>query len=182
MTETPDGSLPEEEPVTDGTPLGRYAPDPLGAPLHRVHLLSLPLPLLLSGREHHDGVMREFRLLALSKEFARSDAPTRLVQLVSILGHQYAATRERRDEEIDAALRRGEESIDQTFSAPATAAVAVRALMELLDEADEYCEQARLLSLPRPLLLREFSNWYLGQVVGQIEGGQPRPWDGPLRL
>lgn len=160
--------------------MGRYAPDPAGAALHRVCLLRLPLRLVVAGREHHDGLMREFRLLALSEDFTHSAAPARLVQLVAVLGEQYASAQERRDEEIDAALRRGEQYIDQTMDLPATAAVAVRTLMDLLAEADTFCEQATLMTLPRTPLLRQFSDWYLSQVIDQIAGQPARPWDGPL--
>ena len=176
MTERPDAGAPSAE-----TPPGGHAPDPSGAPLHRVHLLNLPLPLLLAGQEHHDGLMREFRLLALAGQFDQSDAPVRLVQLVDILGQQYATTRDRRDEEVDAALQRGAETMDQSFDAPQTAALAARSLLSLLEDADTFCEEARLMTLPRPPLLRQFSHWYLGQVVDQIEGRPARPWDGPLR-
>ncbi len=67
------------------------------------------------------------------------------------------------------------------MDAPATAAVASQALLLLLDEADAYCEQATLMTLPRSPLIRQFGSWYLGQVIDQIAGEPARPWDGPLR-
>lgn len=127
-------------------------------------------------------MLREFRLLALAGEVADTAAPLRLAELVTILGRQYASSRDRRDEEVDAAVARGEDWIDQELELPDTAAVAVRNLQALMDEADDYCRQAMLLTLPRPALLRRFSDWYLGEFVGQVGGRAPRPWDGALHL
>lgn len=165
-----------------GETLGRYAPDPRGAPLVTVTLRRLPLQLVTAGREHHDNLMRECRLLALAGEGGELDAPERLVTLVDVLGHQYAAARLRRDQEIDEALQRGELWIDQTTDTPATAAVAVRSLSALLDEADALSERSLLLTTPRPPLLRRFTGWYLGQFVDQIDGRPATPWDGPLAM
>lgn len=165
-----------------GSSLGRYAPDPAGAALVEVRLLRLPIPLMLASREHHDGLVREFRLLALAGRVQESDAPARFVELVEILGQQYGASRTRRDEELDAAMAAGRETVDLVDRVPATAATAVHGLRALMAEADAYCEQAMLMTLPRPPLLLEFGDWYLDQYVTQIDGGPATPWDGPLRL
>ena len=169
------------QPGPDPSPLGRHAPDPTGARLARVALLGLPVPLLLASREHHDGLMREFRLLALAGQIAETDAPRRLVELVAILGQQYGSSRDRRDEEIDAALLRGDATVDQVMEVPETATAAIHALQALVDEADEYCRQAMLVTLPRPDVVRRFSDWYFGEIAGQIAGAPPHRWDGPLQ-
>jgi hypothetical protein len=36
--------------------------------------------------------------------------------------------------------------------------------------------------LQRPPLLRRFGHWYRGEIVNQVAGRPPTPWDGPLRL
>lgn len=165
-----------------GSPLGRYAPAATEEDLVPVELQRLPLLLLLAAREHHDGLMREFRLLALHGSIGPSDAPARFAQLVGILGMRYASARARRDEEIEAAIRRGETSIDQVAPVPPTAAASLSALTELMDEADEFCRASLLVTVPRPPLLREFSHWYLGQFTDQLSGHPPAPWTGPLHL
>jgi hypothetical protein len=110
------------------------------------------------------------------------DGDARLAGLVQALGQQYATARPRRDEEIDAALARGEASIDQVFSVPPTAAAAMRRVATLMADADSFCEQNLLMTLARPPLLRRFAAWYLAEVVEQSGGRAPRPWDGPLDL
>ncbi len=162
------------------SPLGRYAPEDDGGDLKSVRLLGLPLRLLLAAREHHDGLMREFRLLALSEDQPRAPVPTRLVELTEILGRQYAAARERPDQEIDSALDRGEDVIDLDYQIPTAAAQGAAGLAELMDEADTFCAGEQLMSLERPPVLRQFAHWYLEQFIAQVAGEPPSPWDGPL--
>jgi anti-sigma regulatory factor (Ser/Thr protein kinase) len=164
--------------------LGRYSPEPAQqAPFVRITLLRLPLRLLVASQEHHDGLLRELRLLALSGDDADGRADdSRLAELVHALGQQYATARPRRDEEVDAALARGEGRIDQSFSVPPTAAEAMQRVAALLDDADTFCKQNLLMTLARPPLVRRFAAWYLEEVVEQSRGRDPRPWDGPLDL
>lgn len=164
------------------SPLGRYAPEDDEDDLKSVRLLGLPLRLLLAAREHHDGLLREFRLLALSEDQPRTPVPSRLVELTEILGRQYAAARERPDQEIDSALDRGEDVIDLDYQIPAAAAQGAAGLAGLMDEADTFCADEQLLSLERPPVLRQFAHWYLEQFIAQVAGEPPTPWDGPLDL
>ena len=169
----------------DASGLGRYTPDggQDGAASVRITLQRLPLRLLLAGQEHHDGLLRELRLLALSEEEPGDQPPDpRLRGLVDALGRQYAAARARRDEEIEAAVARGETTIDQVFSVPPTAGTAMQGLAALLADADRLCEDNVLMTPPRPPLLRRFADWYTGEVLGQSAGHPPRPWDGPSDL
>ena len=164
------------------SPLGRYAPADDGGDLKSVRLVGLPLRLLLAAREHHDGVLREFRLLALAEEQRDKPVPTRLVELTEILGRQYAAARARPDQEIDRALDRGEETIDLDYEVPAAAAPGAAGLEALMAEADAFCADEQLMSLERPPVLQQFAHWYLEQFVAQIAGEPPTPWDGPHDL
>jgi anti-sigma regulatory factor (Ser/Thr protein kinase) len=171
-------------PPDDASGLGRYSPDPgQDAPSVRITLLRLPLRLLIASQEHHDGLLRELRLLALTGVDPDGSADgARLAELVHALGEQYGTARPRRDEEIDAAVARGEASIDQVFSVPPTAADAMRRVATLLADADTFCEQNLLMTVARPPVMRRFAAWYLDEVVEQSDGRAPRPWDGPLDL
>lgn len=164
------------------SPLGRYAAEDDGSDLRPVHLLGLPLHLLVAAREHHDGLMREFRLLALSEDPPSRPVPTRLVELTEILGRQYAAARARPDQEIEMALDRGENTIDLAYQIPPAVAQEVASLEALMAEADTFCADEQLMSLERPPLLQQFAHWYLGQFIAQIAGEPPTPWDGPRDL
>lgn len=73
-----------------GTSLTVLLPGDAGGVVE-VRLPGTPLELPVSGREHHDGLMREFRLLAPAGPADRHAVPTRLVELTDVLGRQYAA-------------------------------------------------------------------------------------------
>ncbi len=164
------------------SPLGRYAPEDDGGDLKQVRLLGLPLRLLLAAREHHDGLIREFRLLALTEDKPRAPVPTQLVELTEMLGRRYAFARQRPDQEIDEALDRGEHVIDLSYEVPAGMAQGAAGMETLMAEADTLCADEQLMSLERPPVLQHFAHWYLQQFVAQIAGEPPTPWDGPHDL
>lgn len=162
------------------SPLGRYTPEHDETPeLHTVQLLGVPLRVLLAGREHHDGVMREFRLLALAGTPDR-EVPVRMLELTEVLGRQYAAARARPDRKVDEALDRGEATLDLDYEVPADIAGAAARLEALMSEADEFCADEQLMALERTPTVRRFAQWYLAQFASQIAGDPPTPWDGPL--
>jgi hypothetical protein len=167
----------------DESPLGRYAQPPDDAEeLCEVRLLGTPLELLVASREHHDGLMREFRLLALSGRLAVRDAPVRLVELTETLGRQYGAAGNRRDGEVDAALEQGVEVLDLSYLVPRSVVGAVATLDALMAEADRYCADEQLMTMERPPLVKAFAAWYLEQFVLQCSGSEPVAWDGPTTL
>ena len=167
----------EVEPTA--SPLGRFDPD-VSEGLHEVRLHNMPLRLLAAGREHHDEVMREFAMMALDENVGSDHAPARLMELVDILGRRYGAASARPDAEIDAALERGETTIDVVYHVPDHVADAAGQLESLMREVDEFCRDQQMLALARPPLFVRFAEWYLDEFRRQIAGEQPRPWDGPL--
>jgi hypothetical protein len=170
---------PPETAEPHESPLGRYDPD-LGDGLHEIRLLNVPLRILAAGREHHDDVMREFSMLALAEQPASAHVPARMLELVDVLGRRYAAAAARPDAEVDAALARGDATIDLVYHVPDHLATAAAALGALMDEADQFCRDRQLLALARPPVVIEFTTWYLDEFRRQIAGEPPRAWDGPL--
>ncbi|WP_230486956.1 ATP-binding protein [Nocardioides anomalus] len=139
----------------------------------RVRILDVPLGLFVGFQHHFRELRREVRLLALAHE---SDYPL-AKSLSDLFG---SLDRQLRDgigvEQIDAALAEGLESTDLVVHMPrATAATLVR-FVELLDLADEFCREERLLSLARSAEQRQFQVWFLTEFVRQANGEQPVPW------
>lgn len=168
------------------SPLGRFGAPPgggdgAGEPLVTVRLLGLPLRVLAASRERHDDLMREFRLLALSGGLPEASAPSRLTELTGILGRRFGSATARPSAEIDAALERGDLTVDLTYQVPAQAADAAVALEQLMAEADEFCATEQLMTLERSPVLKDFAGWYLGQFVGQIQGRPAARWTGPVQ-
>lgn len=140
----------------------------------RVTILDVPLALFIGFQHHFRELRREVRLLALAHE---SDYPL-AKSLSDLFG---SLDRQLRDgigvEQIDAALAAGEKSTDLVVHMPrATASTLVR-FVELLDLADEFCREERLLSLARSPEQRQFQVWFLTEFVRQANGEQPTSWN-----
>ena len=169
-----------------GPVLGRYTPElPEDGPLHTVQLLRLPIGLFLRTREHHDELIREFTLMAIRESEPGPPRPPRplpprLHELVDLLGRRYGASAERADMERDAAVERGEASVDLRYHVPASIAGDMATLGGLMDDADEFCKLEKLLTLPRDRTMVAFSHWYGREFIRQIDGLEPEPWSGPL--
>lgn len=145
-----------------------------------VHLLQYPLDLFLRAQEHADDLIRELTLIANSAavESGHSDLPARLLVLVEQLTHQYAGVSDDAEKQRDAALDRGEKTIDLTYRVPPHITDAVRHLGAIFDEADDYCRQGEhLLTLATPPDALAYRHWILEEFVAQIdEGRDPVPW------
>ena len=167
--------------TTDGrsSPLGRYADASDGESLHTVCLLRVPVRILDAGRRHHQELMHEFALLAVAENLD-DDVPQRMVDLIDTLGRKYAGAGDAPDAAVDAALSRGDTTVDLTYEVAAHVVEAADNLERLLAEADEFCAREEMLTLQRSDLVREFSSWYLEEFRRQIKGEPPKPWDGPL--
>jgi hypothetical protein len=167
-----------------GPVLGRYTHDiSAETDLRTVRLLRLPIGLFLRSREHHDELIREFTLMAIRPNVAPDSGPAlppRLRELVEILGRRYGASTSRADLERDAAIERGDATVDLTYHVPASLAPDLEMLTQLMDDADDFCRMEKLLTLPRDPSVVSFGHWYNGEFLRQIGGLPPTPWNGPL--
>ena len=168
--------------TASGAPLGRYGsevtPD---APRVEVRLLATPLRLWQRAADHHDELLRELSLLALAPRTGTHDLPTRLVELVELLGKRYGAAVGRPDAERDSALARGLDRLDLVYRVPLSLADDAQSLAALMAECEQFCRSGELLTMPQPPDQAAFGQWYLGEFVGQLRGGSPTPWPGPWR-
>lgn len=134
----------------------------------------MPVPLWARAREHGEGLIREMQLLAGDTD--ASSAPARLVTLARELSERYAGLSATVQQQLEAALDRGEASADLRLDAPAEAADACAALGAMLDEVDEFCREGHLLTLATPPEAVAFRRWYLGEFIRQLGGEPPVPW------
>ena len=144
-------------------------------PLRTIVISDFPLQVFDRARQHSEALLREFAFIA---ESGRDEVhvPRRLLELVAALNQRYATMNTVADEQIEAALDRGDESIDFELRVPDEARQAALELGAMLDEADEYCRRGDLLTLATPADLRGFRVWYLQQVIDQVEGLPPTSW------
>ena len=146
------------------------------ADLIEVRLLELSLTDFAQSSAHHDELFREFALVLSSEAGPRSELPGRLLAVIEELTDRFGEFTAAPQGELQAALERGDTTIDITFHVPAQAKDAALRLGELLGAADEYCREGELLTVAPPPEAVRFRDWYLHEFVAQINGEPPTPW------
>ncbi len=143
-----------------------------------VHLVGFPLQVYLRSAEHHDGLMREFALLAMDPpvDVPGHEVPAKLRELVDAVSRQYGGFTDRANATRDDALAAGRDSVDLVYEVPPQAAEAAQALGDMLDQADEFCRNGDLLTMATPPEAVAFRRWYLDEFARQIGGEAPLPW------
>jgi anti-sigma regulatory factor (Ser/Thr protein kinase) len=139
----------------------------------RITMLDVPLALYVGFQQHFRELRREVRLLALAHE---DDYP-----LAKALSDLFGSLdRQLRDgvgvEQIEDALAQGLESTDLVVHMPRANASTLMRFVELLDLADAFCREERLLSLARNPEQRRFQTWFLTEFVRQADGEEPLSW------
>lgn len=155
------------------------AEDQPGEPelLHQVWLRRYPLLLGRRASEHYESVFREFALLATVEP--GPSVPRRMLALIDELGRRYARNNAH-EQQRDAALARGERSLDIELQVPVSAGEVGRRLEGMLDETDEFCRQGKLLTLAPANDVVAFRRWYIDELARQLDGAEPQPWPGEL--
>jgi hypothetical protein len=161
--------------------LGRYVSTDASETV-TVELLNFPLQVFAVARQHHDELLREFALLALSPPQDRPGhaVPKRLLDLIETLGVRYAGVGDRTDAARDDAVARGDAAMDLTYVAPASVGPAMKELHDLMQEADEFCRDGQMLTLAATPLERSFREWFTSEFTQQADGRPPTPWTGGM--
>jgi len=162
--------------MVEGVISGLPEAPPPRAPLPddtQARVLGVPLLAHQQFQRHYRELRREVRLLALAHE---EDYPL-AKSLSDLFGSLQRDLRKGLGaEEIRAALRDGREVTDLEIAVPVQTVENIRRFIELLDLADEFCRQERLLSLARSPEQQEFQRWFLGEFVRQHSGEPPTAW------
>jgi hypothetical protein len=159
--------------------LGRYAPEDQGEHI-TVHLLNFPLQVYAKAREHHDELLREFALLALSppKDRPGHHVPQQFLDLVNTLGVRYAGIGGSTDAIRDESIARGDHAMDLTYEVPRSVGPAMQEFRSLLEQADEYCRDGQMLTMALAPLERDFLWWFIDEFSNQANDLPPTPWPG----
>jgi anti-sigma regulatory factor (Ser/Thr protein kinase) len=159
---------------TVGVITGNTRPAPSPAKRIPVEVREVPLRTLHASQTQWSELRREVRLLALAHE---DDYPL-AKSLSELFADLDRVLRAGIYEEIESALASGEVTTDLRVDVPKASAETIEQLLELLDLADEFCQEQRLLSLARTAEQRRFQRWLFGELVRQQRGEAPRPWPG----
>jgi hypothetical protein len=146
------------------------------ARLAQVQFINVPVPLMFKANQHQQELMREFALIQLSDDSARQDVPARLLEVVDRHRHEFSTLSFRRIDELAEAIQRGDPHMDMEIDVPPTAGPAALEMRSTLAEADEFCRRGDLLTLATPPEYVAFREWFLGEIVRQLDGNPPSPW------
>jgi anti-sigma regulatory factor (Ser/Thr protein kinase) len=153
----------------------------LQAPVDRVtvRLIGMPVQVFAYYRLWYEELRRELRLLALNHG---NDYP--LAQELSELTVQVEAERRQAVgvDRLNAAMAAGKDRVDLEYDVARSSRTTMTRLLELLEEADEFCREQRLLTLEPTRQQIELRRWYLGEFGRQAEGEEPRPWSGSYTI
>jgi hypothetical protein len=170
MTELP-------QPISP-SPMGRYdsGAQEEGGRVYPIRLIGVPVELFLATRQQHDDLMREFAVLALAHDDEVESEPAELRRLVRELGVNSAASVSRADASVDAAAQAGRPTVELSYRVPISVVAAADRLEGLLESADGFCREGRMLTMPRTPEMVRFSAWWVAEVRRQVAGHAPTPW------
>jgi hypothetical protein len=136
----------------------------------------VPVTAYTAFQRHYRELRREVRLLALAHEEAYPLAKT----LSDLFGSLEKPLRYNLGaDQVEAAAAAGDHHVDLDVVLRRPDAARVERLVELLDLADAFCREERLLSLARTPEQVRFQQWFLGEVVRQSLGEEPIAWSNP---
>ncbi len=161
--------------IIDNVPVQREDVPVIEDPVD-VLLAGLPLMEMKSNRMHLRELRRELRLLALGHEESYPLAAS-LSQFFTDLDATF--WRGLRDESLATALLDNDDELDLTITVPRTSGDDFQRFIELLELADAFCRQERLLTLARTHDQVAFQTWMFGEFVRQTHGAVPLRWRPP---
>ena len=152
----------------------QQAPEPLSDAALEVRLIGVDVPLYASLARQYGELRRELRLLSLSHQ---TDYPLAgdLTSMFASFERQFPDSFR---DQIRGAEERGEPRVDVAFPMVREASPIFVTMTEMFDVADAFCRAERLLSMARTPSQRSFHNWMLGELIGQLDGGEAQPWPG----
>jgi len=141
--------------------------------LMELEIRNVPIKSYVALQRHYRELRREVRLLALAHE-AHYPLAKDLSDLFGSLEQPLRDDMGR--DQIEAALESGSATTDLHVVMDRQMAQSIDRFIELLDLADAFCREERLLSLARTAEQRRFQTWFLGEFVRQSNGKAPTPW------
>lgn len=143
-------------------------------------LRDYPLRLWVRQQQHTDEVLREFTLLISGQELPDASAPVQLVALAQMFTDSFGSLVAELDASRQAAYDAGADRMDWRVPLPRTTPQLMRQVQAVWAAVDEYCSSGQLLTLARPAEVVALQDWATGELVGQCDGAEPRPWPGPF--
>lgn len=146
----------------------------------QVRLLGMPVRSYLRLQEHTDALLREYRLMV------QQDTGRLPPELLSLLAQVQAILPDSAVPElrsgIKAAFDAGESQADVNATVTPRQSEHLMTLHDLLTRVDGYCRDGVLLTLPLEREVSGLRGWVVDEVARQLDGAEPRVYDGPFAL
>jgi len=147
-------------------------------------LRNFPLRVWHRQQEYTHDLLREFQLLTSGRVAdepgSAHDVPAKLLAVADEFVTKYGAYSTRIAGERDAALLRGEVTMESTVPLPSETPALVASVRALLVEVEDYCRRGDLLTLAAPADVVALREWTLREMLRQFSGQPPTPWSGQL--
>ena len=143
-------------------------------------LRRFPLRVWQRQQEYTNDLLREFQLLTLSDDGARKGPPGRLLEVANDFISKYGVYSAALTAEREAALARGEVTLDSSVPLLANTPELVESVRALLVEVEDYCRRGRLLTMSAPPDVAALREWTMTEMLRQFHGEQPEEWRGAL--
>ena len=141
-----------------------------------VTLVDLPVRLFMHYRDRFFDLHREMTLIALDTRHG-SDLAKRLIDVaepVQVFHFDVTGVQE----QVEVAVERGLDRMNVSASVPRELGPSFLELRVLLDKANQFCAEEKLLTLAAGPQEQALRSWYLGELADQVRGSEPRPWQG----
>ena len=164
------------EALAPGTITGDPAPAGAGEDAARTELVveDVPVAAYLSFQRHYRELRREVRLLALAHEREYPLAKT----LSDLFGSLERVLRDDLGaDQAETARARGQRTTDLRVRLRPGDEHQLERLSELLDLADAFCREERLLSVARTPEQEAFQRWFLAEVLRRAAGEGAVAWE-----
>jgi len=149
------------------------------APRVKVDLLGIPVAALQKASEEYEALFRELRLMkehGASNPAATSILPERLSTLLTEVGTRFNGFGPGVDESWQQVVDSKASTYDWHLDLPTSAVRPCEYFDAMLDEADEFGQVARLLTLPASAQSVAVRRWFLAEIIAQLRGEAPIPW------
>src|SRR5688572_260942 len=131
---------------------------------------AVPARLFLESQDQQQELIRELRLIEIAERFDLTvrNVSRQLGMLISEILDAWDDVRASTRRQAVAALERGDEEVNLTIPVRPGLGEALRRWLALLDEADQFCRDGELLTLPPSDEVRQLRAWYVEEIVSRL--------------
>lgn len=161
-------------------PVGIQAGSDAGSDvLTEVRVDAVPARLFLESQDQQQDLIREFVLIELGDRFElTAEVPQRLARLIADILADYADVRWATRQQALQALENGREELSMAVPVRPGMGAALRRWLDLLEQADRFCEEGALLTLAATPEVRRLRHWYVEELLRLLPAapaGTPSP-------